>query len=194
MTLFSSSRFLCCSMLSFGVSTTWLKNSLLFNMSPKSAIIFIKCRNRYHMKNNIRYKGNFNNTSVIIFVIGRQKLPAMLLCLGEPLVRFLWCWLLFLFFILLLFFISYCCCSSFLLLFIIHCFSTSSLTRPWTIAGFLQPFYTFSPAHRKVTRDTFILTFSRSSFTVLPGVLLFWVGIFYPQALSWGPAFLPWSL
>ena len=88
MTLFSSSRFLCCSMLSFGVSTTSLKNSLLFNMSPKSAIIFIKCRNRYHMKNNIRYKGNFNNTSVIIVLIGRQKLPAMLLCLGEPLVRF----------------------------------------------------------------------------------------------------------
>ena len=37
-----------------------------------------------------------NNTSVIIFIIGGQKLPAMLLCLGEPPARFL---LLFLFFI-----------------------------------------------------------------------------------------------
>ena len=63
----------------------------------------------------------------------------------------------FLFIILLLFFIhfcsSFCCCSSFifvlhllLLLYFIHCFSTSSLTLPWTIAEFLHPFYTFSPS------------------------------------------------
>ena len=44
-----------------------------------------------------------------------------------------------------------------LLLFFIHIlFSASSLTLPWTIAGFLHPFYTFSPAHRRVIRDTFI--------------------------------------
>ena len=36
-------------------------------MSPTSAIIFIKRQNRHHMKNNIRYKGNTNNTFVIIF-------------------------------------------------------------------------------------------------------------------------------
>ena len=63
------------------------------------------------MKNNIRYKGNTNNTSVIIFLIG-QKLPAMVLCLGEPPRRFL----------LLLLFIhfcsSFCCCSSFI--FVLH--------------------------------------------------------------------------
>ena len=42
-------------------------------------------------------------------------------------------------------------------MFFIHtCFSSSSLTLPWTIAGFLHPFYTFSPAHRRVIRDTFI--------------------------------------
>ena len=69
-----------------------------------------------------------------------------------------------------------------MLLFFIHCFSTSSLTLPWTIAKFLNPFYTFSPAHRRVIRDTFILTFPRSSFTVLPRALRFWVGILYPQA------------
>ena len=77
---------------------------------------------------------------------------------------------------------SICCCSSFLLLLFIHCFSTSSLTLLWTIAGFLHSFYTFSPAHHRVIHDIFILTFPRSSFTVLPQVLRFWVGIFYPQA------------
>ena len=56
MTLFNSSRFLCYSMPSFGVSIMSPKNSLLFDMSPTSAIIFIKCRYRHHMKNNIRYK------------------------------------------------------------------------------------------------------------------------------------------
>ena len=40
------------------------------------------------------------------------------------------------------------------------CFSTSSLTLQWTIAGFLHPFYTFSPAHRRVIRDTFIFNHS----------------------------------
>ena len=37
-----------------------------------------------------------------------------------------------------------------------HCFSTLFLTLPWTVTGFLNPFYTFSPAHRRVIRDTFI--------------------------------------
>ena len=86
----------------------------------------------------------------------QQKLPAMLLYLGEPSVRFLWCCCSsFLIFILLL----YLHLSMFfiLLLFFIHIlFSASSLTLPWTIAGFLHPFYTFSPAHRRVIRDTFI--------------------------------------
>ena len=69
-----------------------------------------------------------------------------------------------------------------LLFFLIHCFSTSSLTLPWTIAGFLHSFYTFSPARHWMIRDTFILTFPRSSFTVLPRALRFWEGIFYPHA------------
>ena len=64
---FNSSCFLCCSVASFGVSTISLKNSL-FNMSSVSAIVFIKCWNCQHMKNNISYKGNTNNTSVIIFL------------------------------------------------------------------------------------------------------------------------------
>ena len=108
------------------------------------------------------------------------------------------------------------CCSSFIAVFVmllfIHCFSMSSLTLPWAIAGFLHSFYTFSPAHRTVIRDTFILTFLGSSFTVLPRALRFWAGIsthrrflpyapsphFYHNLLlsrpSWEPAVLPWSL
>ena len=75
------------------------------------------------------------------------------------------------------------------MLLFIHCFSMSSLTLPWAIAGFLHPFYTFSPAHRTVIRDTFILTFLGSSFTVLPRALRFWAGIsthrrFLPYAPS----------
>ena len=50
-------------------------------------------------------------------------------------------------------------------MFFIHIyFSTSSLTLPWTIAGFLYPFCTFNPAHRRVICDTFISTFWGSSY------------------------------
>ena len=76
----------------------------------------------------------------------------------------------FLIFILLLFFI--CHCSSFT-------FSFRHHHLPWTIAGFLHPFNTFSPAHRRVIRDTFI--FSHSVIFLLRA-LWFWVGSFYPQA------------
>ena len=82
-------------------------------------------------------------------------------------------------FFLLLFFIHFChsvcfCCS-------FHCFSTSCLTLPWTIAGFLHPFYSFSPAHCRVICNTFILPFPRSSFSQFY-CERFSVGIFYPQA------------
>ena len=129
------------------------------------------------MKNNIRYKGSINNSSVIIFLSGRWLNENSQRC------YFTWenlqwdfcgvgCSCSFIFVC-----SSFCCCSSFLLLFFIHCFSTSSLTLPWTIAGFLHPFYSFSPAHHRVIRDTFILSeIFFHSFTT------FWVGIFYPQA------------
>ena len=58
-------------------------------------------------------------------------------------------------------------------------FLTSSLTLPWTIARFLDPFCTFSPAHRRVVRDTFIFQPFRYLLTASATV---WVGIFYPQA------------
>ena len=46
-----------------------------------------------------------------------------------------------------------------------HCFFfsqpplVSSLTLPWTIARFLDPFYTFSPAHRRVIHDFTLTSF-----------------------------------
>ena len=210
MTLFNSSRFLCCSMSSFGVSTT------SFNMFSTSAMIFIKCWNQYHMKNNTRYKGNINITSVIIFL----KLPA------ENLQYFPWdnlqwdfccIFILFLTFILLLmFFISFLIFTLlyrpllmfFILLLFIHIFfSTSSLTLLWTIAGgFYIPFYTFSPAHQKVIRDTFIFRpfHLAASATVFSGHFLP-TGASYLMLLHrhfnlrlsrihWEPAVLPWSL
>ena len=55
-------------------------------------------------------------------------------------------------------------------------FSTSSLTLPWTITRFLDPFCTFSPAHRRVFRHTFIFQPFRylltASATVLSGHFL----------------------
>ena len=85
----------------------------------------------------------------------------MVLCLGEPLRRFLRCWLLFLILISFLYlhfiFDLHFVVVHHLSFFFIHIFfSTSSLTLPWTIARFLDPFCTFSPAHRRVIRDTFI--------------------------------------
>ena len=107
----------------------------------------------------------------------------MVLCLGKPPVRFLWCWLLFLFIAVLVMLVVVLHSLLFLwcwLLFFIHYFSTSSLNFPWAIAQFLHSFYTFSPACRRVIRNTFILTFPGPSFTVLPRVLRFWEGIFLP--------------
>ena len=118
-TLFYSSCLLSCSMPSFGVSTTSPKNSSSFNMSLTSVIIFIKCWNRHHMKNHIRYEGNINNTSVIIFLkskfknyqqcyFGWENLQWGFCCCSS----FHFCSSYFL-----LFFIcwcsSFCCCSSF---------------------------------------------------------------------------------
>ena len=71
---------------------------------------------------------------------------------------------------------------SLLMLLFIHWLSTSSLILPWAMAGFLHPFYTFSPAHSIMIHDTFILTFLGPSVTVLPRVLRIWKSIFYSQS------------
>ena len=131
MTLFKHSYFLYYLMLSFAVSTVSPKKSSSFNMFSTSTIAFIRCLNRHEMRNNIRYKGNINNTSVIIFLIGAldgicklnknsqrwyllgrtySEVFVMLVAVLHSLL-FLWCWL--------LFFIHCCfcdagCCSLFI--------------------------------------------------------------------------------
>ena len=70
-----------------------------------------------------------------------------------------------------------------LLMFFFHIFfSTSSLTLPWTITRFLDPFCTFSPAHCRVIRITFIFRplhyLLTASATVLSGHFLP-TGVFY---------------
>ena len=126
------------------------KNSLSFNMSPTSAIIFIKCRNCHHMKNSIRFKGNINNTSVIIFLIESQlnKTPSDGTCLGEPPGGFCDVGCHFIFNLHFIFDLHFVVVLHLSMFFIHICFSTSSLTLPWTIAEFLHPFYTFIPVHR----------------------------------------------
>ena len=97
--------------------------------------------------------------------------------------------------------------------FFIHIFfSMLSLTLSWTIAGFLHPFYTFSPAHHRVICDTsqsdFMFDHSvnllAASATALSGHFLP-TGVFYLtllhrhfnlrlSRLPWEMEVLPWGL
>ena len=89
----------------------------------------------------------------------------------ENLRRFLWCWSSFC-----------CCCYSSFANFIHIFFSTSSLTLPRTITTFLDLFCTFSQAHRRVIRDTFIFQPSRYLLTASATVLsenFLPTGVFY---------------
>ena len=130
----------------------------------------------------------------------------MVLCLGEPPVRFLCCCCSFLIFI-------FCCC-----IFICQCSSFCCYSSHFLFdviphpsmdyrRGFYTSFYTFSPAHRRVIRNTFIC----STTPFLPRVLRPWVGLFLPTGVfylallhrhfnlhlswfPWEPAVLPGSL
>ena len=90
-----------------------------------------------------------------------------------------------------------------LLLFFIHIFfSASSLTLPWTMAGFLHPFYTFSPPYPRVIRDTFIFRYLLAAGATALGGDFLPTGVFCLALLHrhsslrlsmfpWGPAVLP---
>ena len=115
------------------------------------------------MKNNIRHRDNTNNRSVIIFL--KIKNSQRCYFAWENLQRG---------------FCDVSCCSSFhfdlhivvvvllhlsmffilLLLFLHSHFSFDVISHPSvdyrTITRFLHPFFTFSPAHRRVIRDTFV--------------------------------------
>ena len=191
-------------------SITSPKNSSSFNLSPTLAIIFITYQNHHQMKNNIRCKGNINNTSVINFFL-KSKTPSDSTLLGRTSseVFVLLLFISFLIFILLL----YLHLSMFfiLLLFFIHIFfPTLSLTVPWTIAGFLHPFYTFSQVHHRVIRETFIFN---HFVIVLPRALhgfkwtyfihrqFFYLALLHRHfnnlrelRFPWEPSVLPWGL
>ena len=133
----------------------------------------------------------------------------MVLCLGEPPRRFLWYWLSHLIFISSLylhFWSSFCRCSSFAVFLHSH-FLFDIISH--TSVDYLLPFYTVSPAHRRVICNTFIFN---HSVIFLPRALRFWVGVFYPQVFftlrsftgiyqdwrlsrpPWELEVLPWSL
>ena len=125
------------------------------------------------MRSNVRYKGNINNTSVILFLIGAlvifpmvfmslgdlTELPVMVLCLGEPPGGFC---------------DVGCCCFSSLELFTFQgYFSLPPALHPgfsglWRPPPWLLLVALFLPG--------FFVTF-------LPRALRFWVCIFYPQVL-----------
>ena len=157
------------------------KKSSSFKKFWTSAIAFITCRNRYHIKNNARYKDNINNASVIIFLIDTfssffvflfvplgdlTKLPAMVLCLGEPPAD--------------VFDVDCCCC----------------FFPYWRFLRFRTTF----PCHRHSNLASQVreglhqlwalpwllsvaLYLPDFSVTVLPRAQQFWLGIFYTQAL-----------
>ena len=148
---------------SFGVSKTSPKNSLALNMSPTSATIFIKCRNCQHMKNNIGYKGNTNNTSVVIFLKKLKVENSQRYYFAWENLRgfFCCCWssfhfcifMSFLIFILLLLFI--CRCSSFTFAFRHH---------PSPLRGLSLGFYT----HFILSAQSIAEWFATISFSTIP--------------------------
>ena len=118
----------------------------------------------------------------------------MLLCLEEPPVRFLWCWLFS------QFCCSFCCCCS---SFISRLLCNATGIPPWLL----------KPVNASTSSELYPGYFWLPLLFHLPRALQFWVGIFYPQAfftlrsfldifdstcvyqrLSWEMAVLPWSL
>ena len=126
------------------------------------------------MKNNIRYNGNINNTSVIIFLNRhlRHFFTFLFMSLGEPPGGFCD--------------VGCCCCFYFTGGFPFHCFSTSSLTLPWAIAGFTPILY-FQPSSLQSDSRHFHFNFSglfifTTSATVLSEHFLP-TGVFLPYTL-----------
>ena len=118
----------------------------------------------------------------------QQKLPAMVLCLGQPPVRYLWCWLL------LLFFINFC----------FSCYFAMPATLDLGFWGPRRPPPALSST--LATFDCLCFFSSTASATVLSGHFLP-TGVFYLALLPqhfwlnlrlskppWEPAVFPWSL
>ena len=109
----------------------------------------------------------------------------MLLCLGEPPLRFLWCWLLLLF---IHFCSSFCCCSSFIFILhfvaVLHSLLFNVISHPSVdYRRVFTPILYFQPSSSQSDlRHFHFQPFQDLLVTVLPRALQFWVGIFYPRA------------
>ena len=73
--------------------------------------------------------------------------------------------------------------ASYVMLFFSLLFNVIPHTLPWTIAGFLHPFYTFSPAHRRVIRDIFIFNLSEIFFSQFYRERYVLIGHFLPTGV-----------
>ena len=110
------------------------------------------------MKNNIRYEGSINNTSVIIFSIRSwlDKTPSDCTCLGEPPGGFCD--------------VGCCCC------FLPH-------WRFFHFIAFRRHPSPFSDYTHFILSAQLIAIITFLGFSFLPRVLRFWVGAFYPTLL-----------
>ena len=152
------------------------KRSLWFNIFSTSAIIFIRCLNRHQMRNNIRYKGIINSTSVMIFLTDTldyfcklnknsqrwyfawENLQEVFMMLVVVLHSFLFLW----------------CC---LLLFLRF---RATFSMPLALhPGFSGPW--MPPPALSSNPGYFRLLYF--SVTFLPRALRFWVGIFLPTGV-----------
>ena len=131
-------------------------------MFSTSVIIFIKCQNRYDTKNDIRYKSNINKSTSYA---NSTKLPAMVLCLGEPPGGFCD--------------VGCCCCFSSLEAFTIPGYFSLPLALHPGFSGPWRPPPALSSTLATFSCFTFCQAFS---VRVLPRALRFSVDIFYPQA------------
>ena len=147
------------------------------------------------MKSNIRYKGNTNNTSAVIFFNWRTKTPSDVTLLGrtssEVFVMLVVVVHSFLFFILLLlFFIHFVLhfavavlhfITSYLMVYFSLLFNL--IPHPFVdYCGVFTPILYFQPSPLQSDLRTFhFQPFRDLLFTFLPRALRFCVGIFYPQ-------------
>ena len=128
-----------------------LSNTIILSQVNNTAVIFF---NRQFLSFSYYFD------RVLLCFCKRNKTPSDNTCLGEPPESF--------------YVVSVCCCFASLEVFhSLLCFSASSLTFLEAATGFSHAFYTFSAVHRRVIRNTFILTFLRFSITILLRALQF---------------------
>ena len=171
------------------------------NISPISVIAFVKSWTLHHMKNNIRYNGNANNTSVIIFLKSKVKKSQRWYFAWENLQG---SFLLFIHFCSSFhFWSSFCCCSSFIVVLhwlLFNVIPHSSVDYRWVF----KPILYFQPSplqsdsrhfHFQIFRDLLTVSATVLSGRFLPYALhrYFWLNLSLSRP-PWKLAVLPWRL